>query len=107
MTFEAYGIGVGYIGDVSAPTREAALEFLHQQGYTPGAFVLREVGVKKIYLVEFKAEFAPWPVIIDVEAVDRTEAEEKARAELLRRSPNLWGKPAHLYNIYIIEGATQ
>lgn len=43
MTFSVYVDGAGYIGDVSAPTREAAAEFLKQQGYMPGTFELREL----------------------------------------------------------------
>ena len=42
MTFSVYVNGAGYIGEVSAPTREAAAEFVTQQGYEPGTFELRE-----------------------------------------------------------------
>ena len=43
MTFSVYVDGEGYIGEVSAPTRGAAAEFLAQQGYEPGTFELREL----------------------------------------------------------------
>ena len=43
MTFAVYMDKEGYIGNVSAPTREAAVEFLEQQGYEPGAYELREL----------------------------------------------------------------
>lgn len=43
MTFAVYTDHEGYIGDVSAPTREKAVEFLTAQGYEPGAYELREL----------------------------------------------------------------
>ncbi len=43
MIFSVYEDGAGYIGEVSAPTREVAAEFLVQQGYEPGTFELREL----------------------------------------------------------------
>ena len=43
MTFSVYTDADGYIGEVSAPTREAAAEFLDQQGYEPGTFELRDL----------------------------------------------------------------
>lgn len=43
MSFAVYVDGEGYIGDVSAPTREGAVEFLERQGYAAGTFELREV----------------------------------------------------------------
>ena len=43
MTFSVYTDADGYIGEVSAPTREAAAEFLAQQGYAPVTFELREL----------------------------------------------------------------
>lgn len=43
MEFAVYVDGEGYIGDVSAPTREHAVDFLVQQGYAEGTFELREV----------------------------------------------------------------
>ena len=42
MTFTLYTDGEGYIGEVSAPSREVAAEFLAQQGYEPGTFELKE-----------------------------------------------------------------
>lgn len=42
MTFTVYTDGEGYIGEVSAPSREVAAEFLAQQGYELGAFELKE-----------------------------------------------------------------
>lgn len=42
MTFTVYADGEGYIGEVSAPDRETAAEFLDQQGYEPGTFELKE-----------------------------------------------------------------
>lgn len=42
MTFSVYSDGEGYIGEVSAPDRETAAEFLTQQGYELGTFELRE-----------------------------------------------------------------
>lgn len=42
MTFTVYTDGAGCIGEVSAPSREVAAEFLAQQGYEPGTFELRE-----------------------------------------------------------------
>ena len=43
MSFAVYVDGEGYIGDVSAPTRELAADFLARQGYEIGTFELREV----------------------------------------------------------------
>lgn len=43
MTFAVYTDQEGYIGDVSAPTREAAAEFLAAQGYELGTFEIREL----------------------------------------------------------------
>lgn len=43
MTFSVFVDGAGYIGEVSAPTREVAVEFLTQQGYEPDTFELREL----------------------------------------------------------------
>lgn len=43
MSFAVYVDGEGYIGDVSAPTRECAVDFLASQGYELGTFELREV----------------------------------------------------------------
>ena len=43
MTFAVYTDQEGYIGDVSAPSREVAAEFLTSQGYRAGAFELREL----------------------------------------------------------------
>lgn len=43
MSFAVYTDQEGYIGDVSAPTREMAVEFLAEQGYQLGTFELREL----------------------------------------------------------------
>lgn len=43
MTFAVYTDADGYIGDVSAPTREAAADFLADQGYPAGSYELREL----------------------------------------------------------------
>ena len=43
MTFAVYVDQEGYIGDVTAPTREAAADFLNRQGYPAGSFELREL----------------------------------------------------------------
>lgn len=43
MTYAVYADGEGYIGDVSAPDRETAAEFLTEQGYAPGSYELREL----------------------------------------------------------------
>lgn len=43
MLFAVYTNQEGYIGDVSAPSREAAVEFLAGQGYEPETIELREV----------------------------------------------------------------
>jgi hypothetical protein len=43
MSFAVYVDGEGYIGDVSAPTRELAVDFVVRQGYAEGTFELREV----------------------------------------------------------------
>jgi hypothetical protein len=49
MTWAVYTDREGYIGDVSAPSRKVAVEFLAGQGYRPEAVELRE-------LVEFIQE---------------------------------------------------
>ena len=43
MTYAVYLDGEGYIGDVTAPCREKAVEFLSEQGYEPGSYDLREL----------------------------------------------------------------
>ena len=43
MTFAVYVDREGYIGDVSAPSREAAVEFLAGQGYGAEELELREL----------------------------------------------------------------
>ena len=43
MIFAVYTDQDGYIGDVSAPTRAAAVEFLNRQGYPAGSYELREL----------------------------------------------------------------
>lgn len=43
MTWAVYTDTEGYIGDVSAPDRRAAAEFVERQGYQPGSFELREL----------------------------------------------------------------
>ena len=43
MSFAVYVDGEGYIGDVSAPTRASAVDFLASQGYDPETFELRDV----------------------------------------------------------------
>lgn len=43
MLFAVYTDQEGYIGDVSAPSREVAVKFLAGQGYAPGTFELREL----------------------------------------------------------------
>lgn len=43
MTFAVYTDDYGYIGDVSAPTREKAAEFVAAEGYDLGTFELREL----------------------------------------------------------------
>jgi hypothetical protein len=43
MLFAVYTDKEGYIGDVSAPSREVAVEFLAGQGYEAGDFELREL----------------------------------------------------------------
>lgn len=43
MTFAVYVDREGYIGDVSAPSREAAVAFLAGQGYEAEALELREL----------------------------------------------------------------
>ena len=43
MTYAVYADGEGYIGDVSAPDRETAAEFMKEQGYEPGTYELREL----------------------------------------------------------------
>lgn len=42
MTFTVYVDGVGCIGEVSAPSRDVAADFLTQEGYEPGTFELKE-----------------------------------------------------------------
>lgn len=49
MTWAVYTDKEGYIGDVSAPSREAAVEFLAGQGYPAETIELRD-------LVEFIQE---------------------------------------------------
>ena len=41
MTFAVYTDDGDYIGDVSAPTREAAADFMKSEGFAAGAFELR------------------------------------------------------------------
>lgn len=43
MCFAVYVDGEGYIGDVSAPTRASAVDFLASRGYDPETLELREV----------------------------------------------------------------
>ena len=43
MTYAVYLNGKDYIGDVTAPSREKAVEFLREQGYEPGSYDLREL----------------------------------------------------------------
>ena len=43
MTYAVYLNGEGYIGDVTAPTRDKAVEFLREQGYEPDSYDLREL----------------------------------------------------------------
>ena len=43
MTFAVYTDDFGYIGDVSAPDRKTAAEFVAAEGYAPGTFELREL----------------------------------------------------------------
>lgn len=43
MLFAVYTDQEGYIGDVSAPSRESAVEFLNGQGYQPEDIELREL----------------------------------------------------------------
>ena len=43
MTFAVYTDAEGYIGDVSAPNRKAAADFLTEEGYPAGSFELREI----------------------------------------------------------------
>jgi hypothetical protein len=43
MLFAVYTDKEGYIGDVSAPSREAAVEFLNGQGYQAEEIELREL----------------------------------------------------------------
>jgi len=43
MTWAVYTDAEGYIGDVSAPDRKTAAEFVRGQGYEPGTFELREL----------------------------------------------------------------
>lgn len=43
MVFALYLDGEGYVGDVSAPSRQAAFDFVIRQGYKINTFELREV----------------------------------------------------------------
>ena len=43
MVFVVYTDTDGYIGEVSAPSREAAAIFLNEQGYADGTYDLREL----------------------------------------------------------------
>lgn len=43
MTWAVYSEKEGYIGDVTAPTRERAVAFLEKHGYQPGTYELREL----------------------------------------------------------------
>ena len=43
MTFAVYTDQFGYVGDVSAPSREAAAAFVVAEGYEPETFELREL----------------------------------------------------------------
>lgn len=43
MTFSVYTDQDGYIGEVSAPSREAAADFLAAQGHEAGTYELREL----------------------------------------------------------------
>lgn len=43
MTFSVYADGEGYIGDISAPDRATAVEFLAREGYEPGTYKLEEL----------------------------------------------------------------
>ena len=43
MVFALYVDGEGYVGEVSAPSRVAAVAFVLRQGYEIGKFELREV----------------------------------------------------------------
>lgn len=43
MTFAVYTKADGYIGEVTAPTRMAAVAFLARQGYLPGEYELIEM----------------------------------------------------------------
>ena len=43
MTFAVYTDADGYIGDVTAPTRAAAVEFLTTQGLEYDTYELREI----------------------------------------------------------------
>ena len=43
MVFALYVDGEGYVGDVSAPSRQAAVAFVASKGYEINTFELREV----------------------------------------------------------------
>lgn len=43
MTFALYTDAEGYIGEVTSPSREAAIKFLLELDYEPGTFELREL----------------------------------------------------------------
>lgn len=43
MTFAVYTDQYGYVGDVSAPSREDAAAFVVAEGYKPETFELREL----------------------------------------------------------------
>lgn len=43
MVFAIYTDRDGYIGDVSAPDRKKAVEFLTREGFEPGSYELREL----------------------------------------------------------------
>ena len=43
MTYAVYVDSEGYIGDVCAPDRKTAAEFVEQQGYEAGTYELREL----------------------------------------------------------------
>lgn len=43
MVFALYVDGEGYVGEVSAPCRQAAFDFVIRQGYKINTFELREV----------------------------------------------------------------
>ena len=43
MTYSVYTDQEGYIGEVSAPSMAAAVDFLTTQGYEAGTYELREL----------------------------------------------------------------